>query len=160
MIPSARSCLRYLAACGAALVLAIAGRAQPPVIAAAQADQARVAAMVAGDAAALGRLLSDQLRFVHSDGRVESKADYLKNLLAGDTAYADAKLSEVETMQVAHDVVVVLGQQKMRKKLGPDWSDVTLRYLGVWRNEHEFGWRLVAWQSARPAGNSVVPGKK
>lgn len=151
--------LRFCAACGAAGLASVVVRAQPPVIAAAQADQARVAAMMAGDAAALGRLLSDQLRFVHSDGRVEAKADYVKNLLAGDTAYADAKLSEVETMQVAHDVVVVLGRQQMRKKLGPDWSDVTLRYLGVWRHESD-GWKLIAWQSARPAGNSVVPGKK
>ncbi|MEI6465689.1 MAG: nuclear transport factor 2 family protein [Verrucomicrobiota bacterium] len=159
MNPFALPLLRPLMVCGAVVTLAVGVRAQPPVIAAAQADQARVAAMMAGDAAVLGRLLSDQLRFVHSDGRVEAKADYLKNLLAGDTAYADAKLSEVETMQVAHDTVVVLGQQKMRKKLGAEWSDVTLRYLGVWRNEHD-GWKLIAWQSARPSGNSVVPAKK
>jgi len=159
MIAFACPVSRTFAACSSAVALTVVARAQPPVIAAAQADQARVAAMVAGDSVALGRLLSDQLRFVHSDGRVEAKADYLRNLLAGDTAYADAKLSEVETMQIAHDVVAVLGQQKMRKKLGPDWSDVTLRYLGVWRNEHD-GWKLIAWQSARPSGNSVIPGKR
>lgn len=159
MNPSVRALFRSYAACIVVAAITATARAQPPVIAAAQADQARVAAMMAGDAAALGRLMSDQLRFVHSDGRVEAKADYLKNLLAGDTAYADAKLSDVETMQVAHDVVVVLGRQQMRKRLGQEWSDVTLRYLGVWRNEHD-GWKLVAWQSARPAGNSVVPGRK
>ncbi|MBL9188127.1 MAG: nuclear transport factor 2 family protein [Opitutaceae bacterium] len=133
--------------------------ALPPVIAAAQADQARVKAMMAGDATALANLMSDQLRFAHSDGRVESKADYVKNLLAGDTAYADVKLSELETKQIAPDVVYVLGAQQMRKRLGPDWSEVKLRYLAVWRNEGGT-WRLVAWQSARPAGNSVVPPKK
>lgn len=133
--------------------------AMPPVIAAAQADQARIKAMMAGDAAALGALMSDQLRFAHSDGRVESKADYVKNLLAGDTAYADVKLSEIETKLIAPDVVTIIGAQRMRKRLGPDWSDVFLRYLAVWRNEAGV-WRLVAWQSARPSGNSVVPPKK
>ncbi|MDP3071650.1 MAG: nuclear transport factor 2 family protein [Opitutaceae bacterium] len=133
--------------------------ALPPAIAVVQADHARVKAMMAGDAATLGALMSDQLRFAHSDGRVESKADYVKNLLAGDTAYADVKLREVETKQIAPDVVYVLGAQQMRKRLGPDWSDVFLRYLAVWRNEGGV-WRLVAWQSARPAGNSVVPPKK
>ncbi len=133
--------------------------AVPPVIAAVQADQARIKAMMAGDATALGALLSDQLRFAHSDGRVESKVDYVKNLLAGDTAYADVKTSEVETKQIAPDVVFILGAQQMRKRLGPDWSDVNLRYLAVWRNESGV-WRLVAWQSARPWGNSVVPAKK
>jgi len=147
---------RLLPALACPVILVSAAHAQPPVIAAIQADQARVAAMAAGDAAALGRLLSDQLRFVHSDGRIESKADYVRNLLAGDTAYADVRATEVETMQVSHDVVVVLGLQRMRKRLGGQWSDVTLRYLGVWRHEQE-GWRLMAWQSARPAGNSTVP---
>ena len=90
---------------------------------------------------------------------MESKADYVKNLMAGDTQSADAKTSELETMQVSPDVVVILGVQTMRKRLGPDWSDIKLRYLAVWRNESGT-WRMVAWQSARPSGNSVVPAKK
>lgn len=149
----------------ALLGLVIAGgtvqtvRAEPAVISALRADKARIAAMVAGDGAALAALMSDQLRFVHSDGRVESKADYVKNLMAGDTQYADAKTSLLETMQVDPDVVVVLGLQEMRKRLGTEWSEVKLRYLAVWRNETGV-WRMIAWQSARPAGNSIVPAKK
>ena len=133
-------------------------RAEPAVISALRADKARLTAMMAGDGDALAQLMSDQLRFVHSDGRVESKADYVKNLMAGDTAYADAKTAELETMQISNDVVVVLGVQEMRKRLGPAWSDIKLRYLAVWRNENGV-WRMVAWQSARPSGNSVVPAK-
>jgi hypothetical protein len=133
--------------------------AEPPVISAVRADKARLTAMMAGDGEALGRLMSDQLRFVHSDGRVESKADYVKNMMAGDTQYADARTSELETMQISPDVVVVLGVQEMRKRLGPDWSNIKLRYLAVWRNEAGT-WRMIAWQSARPTGNSVVPAKK
>ena len=133
--------------------------AEPPVIAAMRADKARLATMMAGDGEGLARLLSDQLRFVHSDGRVESKSEYVKNLMAGDTEYADAKTSDLETMQISPDVVVIIGVQEMRKRLGPDWSNIKLRYLAVWRNE--FGnWRMVAWQSARPSGNSVVPPRK
>jgi hypothetical protein len=136
-----------------------AALAEPAVISALRADKARLTAMMAGDGEALGRLMSDQLRFVHSDGRVESKADYVKNMMAGDTAYADAKTSQLETMQISPDVVVVLGVQEMRKRLGPAWSDIKLRYLAVWRNEGGT-WRMIAWQSARPSGNSVVPPKK
>lgn len=142
-----------------AVGLRAAPAGEPAVIAVLKADQARLAAMMAGDAAALARLFSEQLRFVHSDGRVESKADYVKNLMAGDTEYRDAKTSDVETMQVAPEVVVILGAQQMRKRLGKDWSEVKLRYLAVYRNETG-EWKMVAWQSARPSGNSVVPGKK
>ena len=143
----------------AALMVVPLLAAEPPVISALRADKARLAAMMSGNGEALARLMSDQLRFVHSDGRVESKADYVKNLMAGDTAYADAKTSELETTQVANDVVVVIGVQEMRKRLGTEWSTIKLRYLAVWRNESGT-WRMVSWQSARPSGNSVVPAKK
>ncbi len=124
-----------------------------------KADAARLRAMMAGDGAALARLFSDDVVFVHSDARVESKADYIHNLTAGDTAYADAKTSDVLIRQVSPDVVVMAGRQFMRKKLGADWSAIDLRFLSVWRNE-QGTWRMVAWQSARPAGNSVVPKKR
>ncbi|MBI4625847.1 MAG: nuclear transport factor 2 family protein [Verrucomicrobia bacterium] len=121
-------------------------------------DGERLQAMMAGDGAALGRVLSDELVFVHSDGRVESKADYVKNLMAGDTAYTNARTSELRTMKPSSDVVVLIGRQDMRKRLGATWSEITLRFLSVWRNEGGT-WRMVAWQSMRPAGSSVVPGK-
>src|SRR4051812_5904148 len=130
----------------------------PAVEAVMKADQARLAAMMAADAVALGRLMSDELRFVHSDGRIESKTDYVKNMLAGDTAYADAKTSGVEVRQPSPDVVILIGTQEMRKRLGPTWSEIKLRYMAIWRNE-KGTWRMYAWQSMRPAGNSVVPKK-
>ena len=79
--------------------------------------------------------------------------------MAGDTAYADAKTFDVQTLHPAPDVVVLIGAQEMRKRLGPAWSDVKLRYMAIWRKEGD-AWRMYAWQSMRPAGNSVVPAKK
>jgi hypothetical protein len=121
-------------------------------------DQARLTAMMAGDGAALGRVFSDEVIFTHSDGRVEAKADYIKNLTAGETAYKDVKTSNVQAKQIAADVIVLTGGQEMKKKLGPAWSEISLRFMSVWRNEGGI-WRMVAWQSMRPSGNSVVPGK-
>ena len=151
---------RYLALAVMSAVCAVqTARAEPAVISAVKADKARLTAMMAGNGEALAGLMSDQLRFVHSDGRIESKAEYVKNMMAGDTAYADAKTSELETTQIATDVVVIIGAQEMRKRLGATWSDIKLRYLAVWRNESGT-WRMVAWQSMRPSGNSVVPPPK
>lgn len=138
---------------------AVVVRAESAAIAGArQADQARRAAMMAGDGAALGKVFSDALVFAHSDGRVEGKADYIQALLAGDTAYVDVRVSDLQTVQPSPDVVVLIGRQVMRKRLGPDWSTITLRFLSVWRNEGG-AWKMIAWQSARPSGNSVPPKK-
>lgn len=144
---------------GAALAVGSIRAIDSPTDAVLRADAARLDAMVAGDGAALARLFSDELTFVHSDARVESKESYIRNLTKGDTAYADAKTSDVLARQVAPEVVVLAGRQFMRKKLGETWSTIDLRFLSVWRNEAG-EWRMVAWQSARPAGNSVIPAKK
>jgi ketosteroid isomerase-like protein len=122
------------------------------------ADAARLKAMAASDGATLAKVLSDEVIFIHSDGRAEAKADYVKNLTAGDTAYADLKTADLNARLIAADVVVLTGAQEMKKKLGPAWSEVKLRFISVWRNEGGT-WRMVAWQSMRPAGNSVVPPK-
>ncbi|MEO5960243.1 MAG: nuclear transport factor 2 family protein [Opitutaceae bacterium] len=107
----------------------------------------------------LGRVFSDEVMFIHSDGRAEGKVDYIKNMTAGDTAYADVKTSDLQTRQVTPEVIVLTGAMEMRKRLGPTWSELKLRFMSVWRNESGT-WRMVAWQSLRPAGSSVVPAKK
>jgi hypothetical protein len=81
------------------------GGSEPAVPAVLRADAARLTAMMAGDGVALGALMSDELVFVHSDGRVESKADYVKNMTAGDTAYTNARTSDVQTLKPSSDVV-------------------------------------------------------
>lgn len=121
-----------------------------------QSDLLRQQAMMAGTG--LDRLFSDAMVFVHSDGRVEGKQEYIKNLNAGDTAYSHVRTSALQAKQISSDVVVLTGVQEMRKKLGPTWSEIRLLFMSVWRNENGT-WRIVAWQSARPAGTSVVPPK-
>jgi uncharacterized protein (TIGR02246 family) len=121
-------------------------------------DQSRLEAMRQGDGAALAKVFSDEMVFIHSDGRSEGKKDYVKNMTAGDTAYAELKTYDVSVRQIAPEVILLSGAQDMKKKLGPTWSDIKIRFLSVWKNESGT-WRMVAWQSMKPAGNSVVPTK-
>ncbi len=139
-----------------ALTVIVAQAAESPVDMVLKADAARLAAMGKNDGPALAQILSDEMIFIHSDGRSESKADYLRNMTVGDTAYTDLKSADLKARQIAADVIVLTGAQEMKKKLGPAWSEVKLRFLSVWRNEAGT-WRMIAWQSMRPAGNSVVP---
>jgi hypothetical protein len=157
------SAVVWLACVIAALCLLKFGPTSPKTDPAAIADVVRLdadrlKAMGAGDGVALAKILSDEVVFIHSDGRSESKADYVKNLTAGDTAYSDLKTADVNARQIAVDVIVLAGAQEMKKKLGPTWSEIKLRFISVWRNEGGT-WRMVAWQSMRPSGNSVVPPK-
>ena len=142
-------------------VLLVAGAvraAESPVELVLRADAARLEAMRKGDGVALAKCFSEEMVFIHSDGRSELKLDYVKNMTAGDTAYMDLKTDEVKVRQIAADVIVLSGAQEMKKKLGPTWSEIKIRFMSVWRNEGGT-WRMVAWQSMKPAGNSVVPPK-
>ncbi len=141
-----------------AIAVVSARAAESPIEIVRRLDQARLVAMGTGDGAALVKILSDEMVFVHSDGRSESKTDYVKNMSAGDTAYSDLKTTEVSARQIAADVIVLSGAQEMKKKLGPSWSEIKIKFLSVWRNENGT-WRMVAWQSMKPSGNSVVPPK-
>ena len=120
---------------GLLVVVAAARAAESPAEIVVRADAARLAAMGKTDGAALAKILSDEIVFIHSDGRSESKADYIKNLTAGDTAYSDLKTTDVNARQIAADVIVLTGAQDMKKKLGPAWSELKLRFISVWRNE-------------------------
>lgn len=86
--------------------------ADPSVVAVFKADQERLDAMMAGNASALARVLSDELLFVHSDGRVETKGEYVKNLLAGDTAYEKASTTDVRTLEPSRGVVILIGRRR------------------------------------------------
>ena len=150
--------LRKLIVVLGGVAAAVGQAAEAPTEIVLRLDASRLEAMRKGDGAALARIFSDEIVFIHSDGRSEGKAAYIKNMTAGDTAYTDLKTTDVVARQIAPEVIVLSGAQEMKKKLGPTWSEIKIKFLSVWRNEGGT-WRMVAWQSMKPAGNSVVPGR-
>src|SRR4051812_42829138 len=52
------------------------------------ADDERLAATQAADPARLDAIFSDQLRYAHSSGKVDSKDSYVKSLTSRSTIYA------------------------------------------------------------------------
>jgi hypothetical protein len=57
------------------------------IVAVTAADDERMAAMKAGDASRLGAIFSDELRYAHSNGVVDSKADFITALSSGKSVY-------------------------------------------------------------------------
>ena len=63
----------------------------PKMIALRTADDARVAAMLHPTAAALDTVLSPDLHYAHSNGKVDSKASLTTSLLNGEAKYISYK---------------------------------------------------------------------
>src|SRR5258708_13056729 len=95
---------RHLAAAGA-LALAVL----PSIAVAESADEAAVAkaiddlnkAMMAADKAKLEALVSDQLSFGHSAGRIETKKDFIDVVAGKKTIYKTITISEPTVSAVA-----------------------------------------------------------
>ncbi len=118
-----------------------------------RADAARFAAMVAGDAAALERMLGTDLSYTHSNGLVQGRADFLAALRNGTLRYESMAPSDVR-VRLYEPVGVVTGRLDMKVALDGKESAIAARYTAVYVRR-DGRWQLVAWHSspiAAPAG--------
>jgi ketosteroid isomerase-like protein len=112
-----------------------------------QADDRRFEAMRRGDWAALDAALSDDLTYVHSTARLESKAEHIANLRAGKPHYRGITPRD-RRARVHGGVGVVNGVSQMHVERDGKEQRFTVRYLAVYAKAGE-QWRLIAWQSTR-----------
>lgn len=132
-----------------AFALVVGRAADDQVIAAVKAaDVERVAATKAGDAARLDAILSDELRYAHSSGHVDTKASYIKSLASHSTVYATYDYKEQNFLPIAAGVVLMTGRVIIQVRNASGVNELDLNFLGVWREEHG-KWRFLAWQSCK-----------
>ncbi len=112
-----------------------------------RADDGRFEAMVRGDWAALDTALADDLTYVHSTARLESKAEHVANLRAGKPHYRGIAPRE-RRVRVHGEVGLVNGVSDMHVEREGKEQRFTVRYLAVYAMDGQ-RWRLIAWQSTR-----------
>ena len=111
------------------------------------ADDRRFQAMVKQDWGALNASLADDLVYVHSTARVESKSEHVGNLQAGKPNYRGASPRE-RKVRLRGDVAIVNGVSDMHVENAGKEQRFTVRYLAVYAKIAE-RWRMIAWQSTR-----------
>lgn len=132
-----------------ALALASLRAADDKVIAAVRAaDDERSSAMIAGDRARLTAIFSDDLRYAHSSGTVDTKATFTESLSSGRQKYTSITYDERVFNPIAPGVVLMTGRGHFKVASGKTTNDLQLGFLAVWREE-KGRWRFVAWQSCR-----------
>ena len=111
------------------------------------ADDNRFEAMRKGDWDALDGALADDLTYVHSTARLESKAEHVGNLRAGKPHYRGIAPRERQA-RVLGPVGVVNGVSEMHVENAGKAQRFTVRYLAIYAQAGG-RWRLIAWQSTR-----------
>lgn len=112
-----------------------------------RADDRRFEAMKKGDWAALDAALADDLVYVHSTARQESKAEHIGNLRGGKPHYRGIAPRD-RRARVVGSVGVVNGVSDMHVERDGRENRFTVRYLAVYAKAGA-DWRMIAWQSTK-----------
>lgn len=106
-------------------------------------EDARYSAMLAGDVAALEKLLDKDLTYAHSNGLTQKKPEYLAEF---KTRHYEAIDRDVVNSVVRGDTALVYSNLHIRAVVRGLQRDVKTFALAVW-SKNEVGWQLLALHS-------------
>ena len=112
-----------------------------------RADDRRFEEMRKKDWPALDAALADDLIYVHSTARQESKTEHVDNLKSGKPHYRGIAPRERKA-RVLGNVGLVNGVSEMHVERDGKEQRFTVRYLAVYAKSGN-DWRMIAWQSTR-----------
>jgi len=112
------------------------------------AEDARFAAMVAADPAAMRRWFADDLVYVHSTGVVEGREQLIASIAGGKLQYLAIEPSARRVVFQGADAAFVHGVAQIKARAADKPVEFPARYLAVY-GLLDGAWRLRAWQSLR-----------
>ena len=112
------------------------------------ADTARISAMRSPSPEALNAIFSDDLRYAHSNGVVDTKTSFVDILVAGTTKYVGYDYVEQNFTFPAPGIALMSGKAHVKAVTATGEMDSVLSFLAVWREENG-KWRFLAWQSCK-----------
>jgi len=104
-------------------------------------------AMLNGDGPNLQKLVSDDLSYGHSSGKIEDKVSFVESLTSGKSDFVTLELSQ-QTIKVVNDVAIVRHNLTADTNDNGKQSSVKLFVLLVWHKENG-QWKLLARQAAK-----------
>ena len=112
-----------------------------------QAEDARYTAQTTNDLAALERLFSPDLVYVHSSAIIDTKQSYIDALRSGAIQYKVMRRSDVVVRSLGC-VAIITGNGNYDVSVNGKDMNVQLRFHSVW-HKSEGKLQFVSWQSTR-----------
>ncbi|KVD34862.1 DUF4440 domain-containing protein [Burkholderia sp. MSMB1072] len=113
-------------------------------------ERDRFRAMVDGDGEALDALLSDKVFFVHTNGKRETKQQFIDAIVAGRRRYRQIEIQSQDVLPVGDETCVVTGRALIEMETNNGGLVFPIAYTSV--HTHAQGrWSLFAWQATRCA---------
>jgi len=109
-------------------------------------EHRRLAAARTGDIAALEQLLHDDFMFIHSNGRLDGRDDYLQLLAGGDLAYREMDGTDLHLVHDNADLGIVRSRVTLIADYRGTRITITALVVAVWVCT-DLQWRVVTIQS-------------
>jgi hypothetical protein len=108
-------------------------------------DEERSHAMTTADTATLERLMSDDIVYTHSSGRLDSKKSFIASIASGTVKYRRILRKEV-AMNLREGFAILTGAVEIDVETGGRVLNLNLRFSNIWERTAQ-GWQQIGWQS-------------
>ncbi len=112
-----------------------------------KAEDARLAAQMSGDVAAMQKLFGDDLVYIHSSTLVDTKASFIESIRSGNVKYRSMKRSDVK-VRTYGCIAIVTGNANFEVTARRQELSLHLLYHAVWA-KRAAGVQFVSWQATR-----------
>lgn len=112
-----------------------------------KAEDARYAAQMGDDFAAMDKLFSPDLVYIHTSSVLDNKASYIESMRSGTVKYKVMRRSEV-TVRNFGCIAIINGIGNYDVRVKDNDVNVVLRFTSIWQKT-DTGLQFVSWQSTR-----------
>ena len=113
-------------------------------------ERERFRAMVDGDGQSLDELLADNLSYVHTNGKRETKQQFIDGITGGRRRYRQIEVQTQDVLPVGRETCVVTGRALIEMEANNGALLFPIAYTAI-HTQEEGQWRLIAWQATRCA---------
>jgi hypothetical protein len=113
-------------------------------------ERDRFRAMVEGNGPQLDALLSDNVIYVHTNGKRESKQQFIDAITAGRRRYRQIEVQSQDVLPVGRETCVVTGRALIEMEANSGALLFPIAYMAIQAQEGG-KWQLIAWQATRCA---------
>jgi hypothetical protein len=112
-----------------------------------KAEDARYAAQMGNDFAAMDKLFSQDLVYIHTSSVLDNKASYIESMRSGTVKYKVMRRSEV-TVRAFGCVAIINGIGNYDVRVKENDINVVLRFTSIWHKKDN-ALEFISWQSTR-----------
>ncbi len=110
-----------------------------------QIENARIKAMINGNYSVLDKILSEDLIYIHSHGKLETKTEFLNVLKSGKLKYKAIERGDLQ-IRPYDNVAVINGKAKLTVEYEGKEIIIPIRFTAVYKKSGG-NWEMVNWQS-------------